>query len=109
MSDRTSILHKRFEIWTSFTPEISKALSENIVAQGFLLLFTSMILDGGVIFRIVSMAAFAYWIAIFPILWRRPKTTNKFELGLVKIGFVCFLPLSLFSMPLWGWLRELMK
>jgi len=109
MSARPSILQKRIEIWTSFTPEISKALSDNIVAQGVLLLLTSMMLDGGAIFQVVGMAAFAYWVTVFPILWRRPKTTNKLELGLIKIGFICFLPLSLFSTPLWGWLRELMK
>jgi len=108
MSTRPSILNKRIEIWTSFTPEISNALSIHLAAQGVLLLLTGFILDGGVLNQMVGMAAAWYWIVIFPILWRRPNATDKLELGLIKIGFICFLPLSLFSMPLWGWLRELL-
>jgi hypothetical protein len=108
MSARPSILQKRIEIWTSFSPEIKSALTKNILGQGFFFLLTSMALDGGFTNQIVSMAVAWYWIAIFPILWRRPNTTDKLELGLIKIGFICFLPLSLFSMPLWGWLRELL-
>jgi hypothetical protein len=109
MSTRPSILQKRIEIWTSFTPEIKSALTKNILGQSFFLLLTSTALDSGLSFQIISMSAAWYWIAIFPILWRRPKTTNRFELGFIRIGFVCFLPLSLFTMPLWGWLRELIK
>jgi len=108
MSASTSILHKRIEIWTSFTPEISNALSIHLAAQGVLLFLSGFIMNEGP-FQIVGMSAFAYWVTIFPILWRRPKTTSRIELGLIKFGFVCFLPLSLFSIPFWGWLRELIK
>ncbi len=108
MNARPSILNKRIEIWTSFTPEISNALNSHLAAQGVLLLLTTFILSEFP-FQFVGMAAFAYWVIIFPILWRRPKTTSKIDLGLIKFGFALLLPLSLFSMPLWGWLRELIK
>lgn len=107
MSASPSILNKRIEIWTSFSPEIKNALSGNIVAQGILLLLSGFILHEFP-FQMVGMAAFAYWVVIFPILWRRPKTTSKIDLALIKFGFALFLPVSLFSMPLWGWLRELL-
>lgn len=93
----------------NFSSEIGSALTRNILGQGFLLLITGMILDGGFLNSFVMVAAAFYWISILPILLRRPKTSDKFELGLIRIGFVCFLPLSPFSMPLWGWLRELIK
>ena len=109
MNTRASILHKRIEIWTSFSPEISKALSNTLVAQGVLLMLSSMILDGGVLLQFIGFTSLVYWITIFPILWRRPKTTNKFELGLIRIGFICLLPLSIATTPTWGWLRELIK
>ncbi len=109
MSASTSILQKRIEIWTSFSPEISSALTKNILGQSFFLLLTSTALDSGLSFQIIGMSAAWYWIAIFPILWRRPKTTNKFELSLIRIGFVCLLPLTILSTPTWGWLRELIK
>ncbi|MEI7730914.1 MAG: hypothetical protein WCO56_15170 [Verrucomicrobiota bacterium] len=81
----------------------------NLGLQFVLMLLASLILDGGFIASIVGFAAGAWWIAVAPILLRRPKTTSRGELLFLRIGFVLFLPLSLISTPLWGWLRAFQR
>ena len=93
-----------------FSFEIARAIEANI---GFQLVITffigGMILDGGFCASILLTASAAYWISVAPILVLRPKTTSKSELLFLRVGWVILIPLSLFSMPLWGWLRELLK
>lgn len=68
-----------------------------------------MIFDGGFLAGMLAVAAAYYWIVAAPILMRRRFTAGKREMMFLRIGFAAFIPVSFFTMPLWGWLRELFK
>lgn len=88
--------------------EVWKPVKGNIGLQFVLLLAASLILDGGLLASIVLCATGAWWIAILPILVRRPKLPKRGEIFFLKFGFLIFLPLSIITIPWWGWLRELL-
>lgn len=63
-----------------------------IAQQGFLLLLTALLLDGGFMFRVCCVAAIAHWIAILVVRGRRPAEPTTLDVGVLKFGFLfCFL------------------
>ncbi len=68
-----------------------------------------MILDGGFLAGMLAVAAAYYWIVAAPIIIHRRFTAGKGEMMFLRIGFVAFIPASILTMPLWGWLRDIFK
>jgi len=90
--------------------EVSRAIQFNAVVQ-FIVVFLmgGTFLDGGTTAYMLAVAAAFYWIAAAPILLRRRFTARGGELIFLRSGYVIFIPVSLLTMPLWGWLLELFK
>ena len=64
------------------------ALVGPFVAQILLLLFTSMILDGGVLASYCMAGAAAHWVMVAYLAVRRRNALTEMDQILVKIGFV---------------------
>jgi hypothetical protein len=81
----------------------------NLWLQLFLVLFASMVLDGGALFQLVALPAVAYWLVVLIALVRRGVQTTRVDDFFLKAGFIVFfLPIA-FTSPWWGWLRRLIK
>ncbi len=55
--------------------------------QAVVLVLSSLVLDGGQIFRVCAIAALGYWIAVVVIMWRRPVSPTPTDLGFIRYGF----------------------
>ena len=73
--------------------------------QAVVLIFASLILDGGQIFRFCAVAAMASWVCTLMILLRRPKHPTNMDLAIVKVGFWLAIPL----VPLIGFVVDLVR
>jgi ABC-type transport system involved in cytochrome c biogenesis permease subunit len=54
--------------------------------QIFLLLFSSLILDGGAFLRITCVSALAFWTSVVLIVLRNPENPSKTDLEYIKYG-----------------------
>jgi len=68
--------------------------------QLFLALISGMILDGGVLARLLLIASIAFWIGVVFILFRRPQTPSRFDLSYLRIGLFVILAICIAS-ALW--------
>ena len=75
-----------------------RAIASSIVQQVPLLLLTSLILDGGLIFNRFAIAAVAYWTIALIMLLRSQREMTATDLRLLKWGY---LPLVLITCILW--------
>jgi hypothetical protein len=66
----------------------------NASLQPFMLLFTSLILDGGFAFAFTMIAVAAYWGSIIVMLVRNPKNPTKGNLIWARRGFILTLPIE---------------
>ncbi len=66
-----------------YRPAIRIALLQEIP----LLALASLILDGGGMFRVLSVAVLSHWAAILFILGRRPRSPTRLDLALIRFGF----------------------
>ena len=71
----------------------SESIKVAVAQQAVVLIFASLILDGGQILRFCAIAAIASWICTLVIILRRPKQPTKLDLGIVKFGFWPAMPL----------------
>ena len=95
----------RLNLFTSLNRQNSALVHDNILLQVVLLLGAGMILDGGMILKVVLLAATGWWLGFLFILLRRPTTEKKTDQTFLKFGFVALLPGCLLTLPLWGLLR----
>lgn len=65
-----------------------------LVQQLVVLVMSSLILDGGVIFQVFSYAALAYWVCIAIILIRRRRQLTPVDRIVIRIGFLVACALS---------------
>jgi hypothetical protein len=68
------------------TGEVYTALKVSIVLQLLGLLFSGMILDGGILMRIFIWAIAGYWGGALLILFRRRSNPTSFDLAYLKYG-----------------------
>lgn len=67
------------------------ALRHALFLQLFLALIAGMVLDGGVLARLLLIASIAFWISVLFVLFRRPLAPTRFDLSYLRIGlFVLF-------------------
>ena len=59
----------------------------SLFVQTVVLLFTALLLDGGVLFRGCSIAAIAYWLGALFIVIRRRRNPTDNDVVLIKYGF----------------------
>ena len=102
---RMTWLMKDLSNFTSLSYENFAAAKNTLLVQVLLVLLSGSILDGGEILRVVLLAAVAWWIGFLPILCFRPATQKQSDRFFLKFGFLLFLPISLLTEPIWGWLR----
>jgi len=67
------------------------AIKAAIIQQIAILTLTATILDGGFVFRVACISTIAHWTSIGLILFRRLNARTKFDLIVIKYGF---LPIS---------------
>lgn len=65
----------------------SQAIVFAAVQQAIVLLLAALILDGGYILRICTIAAIASWVATLVIIVRRSKHPSAVDLAIVRYGF----------------------
>ena len=83
----------------------SRAVTAAVAQQAVVLLFASLILDGGQIFRYCAVAAMASWVCTLVILLRRPKHPTNVDLAIVRFGFWLAIPL----LPVIGFVVDLVR
>lgn len=71
------------------------ALAQQLVA----FMATALLLDGGFWLRHVLFGLAAHWTLILILLVRRPQAPTRFDLGLIRFGFV---PVALLAWVLAG-------
>ena len=59
----------------------------SVVQQGIFLLFTALLLDGGVLFRVCGVGSIAYWVGAVIVVVRRPRNPTAKDVILLKYGF----------------------
>ncbi|MHB1037969.1 MAG: hypothetical protein ACYC35_26370 [Pirellulales bacterium] len=63
------------------------AIVTALVQHAIVLIFSALILDGGVLLRFCTIAVVASWICTLVILVRRPRQPTDCDIVLVKFGF----------------------
>ena len=66
----------------SYRPAVFRGLALQI----FILLFSSLILDGGTFLRITGVGALAFWTSVALIVLRNPESPSKTDLEYIKHG-----------------------
>ncbi len=69
-------------------PAYWPALKFAVILDGFLLLLTSLILDGGRSFAFYSIAFVAHWMGITVVMWRRPSAPTLLDRVFIRWGVV---------------------
>jgi hypothetical protein len=90
----------------SFRSDVADAIEKNLIVQGFLVFFASMVLDGGALFQLVAVPATAYWLTVLVVLLRRPQAPTRLDAFVLKAGFILYAFALSFTTPWWGWLRK---
>lgn len=74
------------------------------VQQSIVSVLASMVLDGGQFFQICFYAFVAFWAAFALMSFRRKKIYSRFDLRLIRYGFI---PLCVISFFLTRWIWHL--
>ncbi len=90
----------------SFLPAYKSALLTGLKIQLLLGLLTSLVLDGGEMFRWFCAALACQCVILLMLLARRPRTPTRLDLAIVRYGIVIllaiFLAVRLHFQPLTG-------
>lgn len=84
----------------SVSPNYLQALGVAAAMQFFVLFFSGLLLDGGAIGQICLMALPPFWATAAMLIWRRPQQPTKFDLSLIRIGYLFVLVATLLLAPL---------
>ncbi|NBV22976.1 MAG: hypothetical protein EBS05_13795 [Proteobacteria bacterium] len=106
--ETTSVSRPKGRHFPSFPPDVADAVEKNLIVQGFIVFFASMVLDGGALFQVVALPATAYWLTVLAVLLRRPQSLTRLDAFLLKAGFIVYGIALSFTTPWWGWLRKLL-
>lgn len=77
---------------------ISDAIRFSLIQQIPVLVFMSMMLDGGTLFKGAAVAAIAFWAGVAIVLLRRRKNVSESDILLIKWGY---LPICLITYNAW--------
>jgi len=82
---------------TRISSAYRSARSSVLAQQVVVLLFTSMILDGGDIFTMCLVALVGFWVGAVIICVRRPQTPTRVDLLFIRFGYfpLCILAVVL--------------
>ncbi len=83
---------------------ISDAIRFTLIQQLPVLIFTSMVLDGGTLFKGAAVAVIAFWAGVAMVLLRRGTNFSESDVLLIKWGY---LPTSLISFNAWQMIARL--
>ena len=81
------------------TPAYWPAIKSAAILQAILLFFTSLLLDGGQVFRISCIAAVASLCGTAIAVVRRPETPTRFDLRLIRLGPFLWAILTMLAAP----------
>ena len=79
-----------------------------LAQQAFALLFGSIVLDGGELFRLFLVSVLVYWLAVLTCLITRHGRTTPADVMLLNIGFWPLAAFIAFCAPLAWWLKGLL-
>ena len=85
--------------WKKDAPSYNSALTASLWIQGFYLLLTALVLDGGRLHRCTWIAVLGQLCASWIILFRRPMKPSAIDLDVVKNG----LKAKLVGVATFGW------
>ena len=83
MSKEDATRQPPMAVGTVYSHAITVALAQHAVV----LILAALVLDGGHMLRICTIAALASWLCTLVIMLRRRKQPTRFDLGLVRYGF----------------------
>jgi len=82
----------------------NQALGSTGAQQLIVFLLVALILDGGVFLEVCAVAAFAFWIGVGFIWFRRRSKPTTADLLVIEAGFIPVCAISfLFSYWIWRW------
>jgi lipid-A-disaccharide synthase-like uncharacterized protein len=90
--------HACASIWEAYAEPIKVAVAQ----QAVILLFASLLLDGGQMLRLSTIATAAAWALNIVIMARRPKSPTQADVLIVKYGFWLFALVTLILAPIMG-------
>lgn len=79
-----------------------------LAQQAFALLFGSIVLDGGELFRLFLVSVLVYWLAVLTCLITRHGRTTPADVMLLNIGFWPLAAFIALCAPLVWWLKGLL-
>ena len=84
----------------SVAPSYRRAVLVSAVLQVAVLFGSGLVLDFGALAQICWMALAPYWIGVFLVVWRRPQQPTRFDLALIRVGYLSVVAVTLFLAPL---------
>lgn len=62
-------------------------IRDSLVVQLIVGVLAALMLDGGVLARVVGVAVLAFWLSAAVLVLRRPWKPSKFDLAFIQWGF----------------------
>jgi hypothetical protein len=79
----------------------------SIVLQIPILVLAALMLDGGRLLGVVSIATVAYWMVTLQIMFRRPATPTRVDIVFIRFGVLLLSAVTVFVAPfVWDFIGE---
>jgi hypothetical protein len=75
------------ETRTMISAEYDRVIRNALITQAVLGSFAALILDGGIIARVVGVAVLAFWLCVAILVLRRPFKPSRIDLLFIQWGF----------------------
>jgi hypothetical protein len=69
------------------SPAYSRVIRSSLASQLVVGCVAALVLDGGIMARVVGVAVLAFWLCVATVIWRRPLEPTMTDLALVRWGF----------------------
>lgn len=88
--------------------ELRRQLIIPVILQLLMLLLASLILDGGVILRLCTIAVIGHWITVLYLALRRRNKLTEVDTMLIRWGFLFFLVVAMLAGTVAGLMTRLL-
>jgi hypothetical protein len=106
MKDKMNWLKKDLSEFSSLNRDNFNTVKNIAVLQLLLILLTSLILDGGMMVRVVLLSSVGWWVGVLIILLFHSKSQTKSDALFLKVGYLLLILISYLTLPFWGLLHR---